>query len=165
MTAKFTKRAASQIMKRGINAIRIAPASLKEAEKALTKEDVRRLISTGAIYAIKEKHNLTTGAMELKQAREEGRRRGIGRRRGTRKARSGRTWEKKVRSQRRLLKMLKQRKKIDTVMFNRFYSHVKGNVYTTKATLLARLREEGMQLSDQELEQMNEEVRKQYVRS
>ena len=109
MSIKFTKRAASLIMKRGESAIRIKRGSEADANNALTKEDVRKLVSSGAVYALKEKKNRSLNAKKLKRLREEGRRRGTGRRKGTRKARMGRKWEKKVRAQRALLREVKGR--------------------------------------------------------
>ena len=106
MTIKFTKRVASQLLSRGVHAIRVNPSAFEEASKAITREDVRRLISAGSIFALKEKHNVSARSKLLKQKREEGRSRGTGSRRGTRKARAGTGWEKKVRSQRFLLKRL-----------------------------------------------------------
>ncbi|MDE1851088.1 MAG: 50S ribosomal protein L19e [Candidatus Micrarchaeota archaeon] len=162
MSIRFAKRAAAQILGRGETAIRINPNSYSDVEKALTKEDIRRLISSGAISAVKEKHNRTDKAKRLNEARSEGRRRGPGRRRGTRKARQGRTWEKKVRSQRRLLSILKQKGKIDNMTFTRFYKLIKGNMYATKSTLVSHLKEEGAKITDDDIKQINDEVRKQY---
>ena len=162
MSIQFAKRAAAHILKRGKTAIRILPGSVSDAEKALTKDDIRRLIEKGGMYAIKEKHNASSRSKKLKKARASGRRRGIGRRRGTDKTRIGRTWEKKVRSQRRLLKELKLMKKIDTKTFNEFYGHVKGNVYATKANLLLQLREQGMNITEEEVKAINDKVSQEY---
>ena len=48
MTIRFAKRAAAQILGRGRNAVRILPGSVSDAEKALTKDDIRRLIEKGS---------------------------------------------------------------------------------------------------------------------
>lgn len=162
MTIRFAKRAASHILGRGLNSIRIKLEATDDAAKALTKDDIRNLIKKGSIYALKEKHNISQAGKDLRKARAGGRKRGTGRRRGTRKARVGRTWEKKVRSQRRLLKELKNMDKVDTKTFNTFYRLVKGNAYTTKAQMLLHLKEEGLQLSDEELNKINEKVRSEY---
>jgi large subunit ribosomal protein L19e len=162
MSIKFAKRAASSLLNRGYNSIRIKHESMKEASDALTKEDIRKLISSGVIYATKAKHNLSLKSKMLKKARAEGRRRGAGRRRGTANARSGRKWEKKVRSQRMLIKELKSMKKIDTKVFNEFYSHIKGNEYATKATVLLHLREQGITVTDDDINKINEKARSRY---
>ncbi len=162
MGMRFAKRAAGSIMKRGISSIRIKPASAAEVGKALTKDDIRKLIGSGGIYATEKKHNASRRSKLLKQAREEGRRRGVGRRRGSNKARIGRVWEKKVRSQRRLLKELKAMKKIDTKMFNDFYKHIKGNEYATKATMLLHLRDQGISITDEDVKALNEKASNEY---
>ena len=159
----FAKRAAAGILGRGESSIRIKPDAVEDASKALTKDDIRRLIEKGGIYAIKEKHNKSRKRAMLRQARKEGRRRGIGRRRGTDKARTGRqVWEKKVRSQRRLLKELKLMKKIDTKTFNAFYARVKGNEYANKATMLLHLREQGVSITEAESKAIKEKAASEY---
>mgnify|MGYP001626234827 CR=1 FL=1 len=82
--------------------------------------------------------------------------------RGTAKARAGRVWEKKVRSQRLLLKKLKEMKKIDTKTFNRFYALIKGNAFPDKRSLLLHLDEEGIKVNDEELKQINDYIKSQY---
>ncbi len=162
MTIKFTKRAAAEIMGRGLSAIRVKPLSTDEATKAITRDDVRRLIGTGAVYAIPAKHNASTNSKILRRKRSEGRRRGIGMRRGTLKARQGRVWEKKVRSQRKFIKQLKLMKIIDNRQFNELYGHVKGNMYANKQSLIIHLSDQGIKITEQQMKQINEEIRKQY---
>ncbi len=163
MTIAFVKRVASDLMHRGVNSIRIAPASYKEVEEALTRDDVRKLIKSGAVLALKEKHNVSARSKRRRQKRSEGRSRGTGRRRGTRKVRQGVSWEKKVRSQRALLKKLKAMGRIDRKTFTALYGQVKGNAYADKATLLLHLAERGIRVSDEELKAINEEARKRYI--
>ncbi len=163
MTVKFTKRVASELMDRGINSIRVNPSAFEEADKAITRDDVRKLISSGGVYAVKEKHNVSARSKLLRQKRSEGRSRGIGMRKGTRKARAGRTWEKKVRSQRLFIKKLKAMGKIDTKKFNELYGQVKGNVYANKGALLIHLSDSGIKVTEEELKKINEEIRQQYV--
>ncbi len=163
MTIKFAKRVASELLRRGVNSIRISSTSLADAEKAITRDDVRRLIGSGGIMALKAKHNASSRSKVLREKRSEGRRRGPGRRRGTRKARQGIGWEKKVRSQRIFLKKLKAMKKIDTAQFNALYGQIKGNVYANKAALLIHLGDQGIRLSDEELKRINDEIRAQYT--
>ncbi|MDE1855261.1 MAG: 50S ribosomal protein L19e [Candidatus Micrarchaeota archaeon] len=150
MSVKFTKRIASQILGRGENALKIRPESMEDIRKAITRDDVRKLIESGAIVAVKEKSELH------KKAKIEGRKRGTGKRRGSSKARRGRTWEKKVRSQRLLLKRLKLMKKVDNPTFKRYYLLVKGNAFPDKRSLLLHLSDEGIKVSDDEIKQINE---------
>lgn len=149
MTLKFAKRLAAQILNRGESAIRIKETEVEEASKAITREDIKRLVQNGSIFALKMKHNISRNAKELRKKRAEGRRRGFGRRKGTMKARGGITWEKKVRSQRMLLHELKD--KLESKDYMRFYKLIKGNAFANKASLLLHMKDEGIKISDEEL--------------
>lgn len=80
MSVKLTRRVASELLKRGESAVKIKPDALKDAEKAITREDVRNLIKSGNIYATKAKHNISAYSKVLREKRKKGRRRGMGRR-------------------------------------------------------------------------------------
>jgi large subunit ribosomal protein L19e len=162
MTVKFAKRAAGELLGRGESSIRINTNSIEDAKKAMTKEDVRKMIKDGGIFAIKEKHNLSYGSKLLKKRREKGRRRGAGKRRGTHKARAGEPWMKKVRSQREFLKELRSSGKVDGATFKRFYSLIRGNVFTDKKSMLLHLNEQGIKFSDDEVAAINERIRKRW---
>ncbi len=156
MSVKFSRRAASQILGRGENALKLRPESMEEIRKAITRDDVRKLIESGAIVAIKPKSELH------KKAKSEHRKRGPGKRRGSLNARRGRVWEKKVRSQRLLLKRLKLMKKLDNQTFKRYYLLAKGNAFPDKRSLLLHLSDEGIKVSEEELKQINEYARSTY---
>ena len=47
MTIKFARRVAAEITKRGVNSIRIAPTKMEDVKKAMTRDDVRKLIKDG----------------------------------------------------------------------------------------------------------------------
>ncbi|MGC8662542.1 MAG: 50S ribosomal protein L19e [Candidatus Micrarchaeia archaeon] len=162
MSIKFARRAAAELLNRGESSIRFNKASLDEIKKALTKDDVRKLIKNGSIISLKEKHNKSLNSKELKKKRKEGRRRGFGRRKGTRKARGIITWEKKVRSQRAMLKELKKMGKLDSSSFRRFYMLVKGNSFHDKASLLLHLREHGINISEEERKNIEETLKSRY---
>ncbi len=162
MGLRFAKRTASKLLGRGESAVRINPNAVSDAKKAITRDDIRALISNGSIYATKAKKNKSINAKVLKQKRDEGRRRGPGKRKGTRKARGGLTWEKKVRSQRTLLRELKDMKKLDTKSYNQFYGLIKGNFFPDKASLLRRLGENGVQVTEEEMKKISENAKKRY---
>ncbi|MGC8676253.1 MAG: 50S ribosomal protein L19e [Candidatus Micrarchaeia archaeon] len=162
MTIKFAKRVASEMLERGESSIRIKQSSLDDANKALTRDDIRKLIEQGSIYALPAKHNLSRHGKLLKLKRAKGRKRGYGKRRGTYKARAGITWERKVRSQRLLLKRLKELGKLDNKTFRRFYGLVKGASFPDKRSLLLHLADEGVRVSDEELKQIEEHIKQVY---
>ncbi|MCL5099663.1 MAG: 50S ribosomal protein L19e [Candidatus Marsarchaeota archaeon] len=149
MSIRLTKRVAASIMGRGESAVRISAASIADAKKAITREDVRELIKKGAIYAIKEKHNISAHGKELSKKRAAGRKRGPGRKHGTYKARAGITYMKKVRAQRRVLLQLKSAGTINNEMFKGFYALVKGGTFASKATLLNHIRSRGVAIDEE----------------
>ncbi len=153
MSIKFTKRAAALILRRGVNSIRIQDGALEDAQKAITKEDVRALIKSGKVYAIKANSTLSLHGKELKEKRHAGRARGPGRRKGTRKARKGMTYKKKVRAQRRILKALKKSSEIDNTMFKRYYALVKGGNFQTKLSLINHIRTT-VKMTDERVEEL-----------
>ncbi len=154
MSVKLTKRTASSILKRGVSSIRIKPDAVEDAQKAITREDVRGLIKGGKVYALKEKENISAYSKVLKEKRSKGRRRGKGRKKGTRKARGIVTYQKRVRAQRRILAALKDEKVIDNVMFKKFYALVKGGSFQTKMTLISHIRSKGVGINDEQLEKL-----------
>ena len=163
MSIEFTKRAASEILNRGISAIRIKPDALKDAEKAITKDDVRALIKEGKIYAIKPKKNLSLHGKIRKEKRKKGRSRGPGKKEGKRGARIGRVWEKKIRAQRRFLKLLLEKKIIDNKIYDKYYRLSKGNAFADKKSMIFHLREEdGIKIDDNLIKEINEEIKKRY---
>lgn len=153
MSVKFTKRVASQILGRGENALKMNPKGMEEIKKAITRDDVRKLIKDGSIIALRPKSELH------EKAQVEKRKRGRGKRKGSANARRGRTWEKKVRSQRMLLKRLKVMGKVDNAMFKKYYLLVKGNAFADKRSLLLHLSDAGIKVSEEELKQVNEYAR------
>ena len=140
----------------GRERVRIKAESMEDVKKAITRDDVRKLIKDGTIFAVKPKER----APQEEQRRK--RKRGTGKRKGSAKARRGRTWEKKVRSQRILLKRLSCMGKVDNTTFKRYYLLVKGNAFADKRSLLLHLSDDGIKVSDEELKQINEYVKSLY---
>lgn len=149
MSIKLTKRIAAQVMRRGENAVKIKKDSVEDAKKAITRDDVRALISKGAIYATKEKHNESRYGSELHSKRQEGRARGPGRKKGTYRARTGVMYKKKVRAQRRIISMLKEQKIIDNELYKKFYALVKGGTFVTKVQLINHIKGTGVKIDDE----------------
>ena len=154
MSVKLTRRIASELLGRGATKIRFRPEAVPDAEKALTRDDVRAMIKSGSVYATPEKHNLSLHGKSLNAKREQGRKRGHGKRRGTAKARGGVGYKKEIRAQRRVLAQLKSDKTIDNELFKKLYLLVKGGTFSNKVTLLNRIRSEGIAIDDQKFEKL-----------
>lgn len=149
MSIKLTRRIAARLLKRGENAVRINESAHPDATKAITAEDVRGLIEKGSVYAVKKKRNLSIHGKELKIKRHKGRSRGPGRKKGTYKARIGRTYPKRIRAQRRIIKELKADGTINNEQFKKFYSLVKGGTFSNKAQLINHIMSKGVNIDSE----------------
>ncbi len=136
MSIKTTKRLVSRFSNVGESRVSILDA--KAAKEALTADDVRELVKTGAIVIKKAKSGGRAKA-RLKQSRKEmGRRRGEGSKKGSGFAKTPEKtrWIKKVRAQRKMLSNLKS--KLTDGAYRELYSQVKGNLFKNKKALLAQ---------------------------
>jgi len=131
MSSKTVRRMAAAILKVGESRIWIDPDRTEDVESAITREDVRRLISEGAITK-RPQQVPSRGRIRLwKAERRLGRHRSHGSRKGTRESRhpSKREWITKVRAQRALLVELRTRKTIKPSVYRALYGQVKGGQF------------------------------------
>lgn len=128
------KRIAAKLLKVGINRVLFDETKLKEIKEAITKEDIRALIKDGAIKARQKKGISSFRSKKIKIQKRKGRKQGIGSRGGRRKARLSkkRRWMQKVRAQRKLIKLLKNKKLITTLTYSKLCKKVKGNFFRSR---------------------------------
>lgn len=140
------RRLAAAIGKAGYDRVWIDPDRLSDVASAVTRADVRRLISGGAIV-IKPARGVSRGrAREVAKARKGGRRRGPGSRKGAQKARLPRKqkWMRLIRSLRDELSTLKEEKKINARTYRGYYMRAKGGQFRSRNHLLSHMRTEGV---------------------
>ena len=140
------RRMAAAIGKAGYDRVWIDPDRLADVASAVTRADVRRLITGGAIV-IKPKLGVSRGrAREVAKARKGGRRRGAGSRKGTSTARLPRKekWMRLIRALRDELRTLKEGKKIDARTYRAYYMRAKGGQFRSRNHLLSHMRTEGV---------------------
>ncbi len=154
MSIKLTRRLAAELTGRGETSIRIKNDALEDAAKAITRDDVKKLVVGGKVYALPEKKTMSFRSMVLHKKRNQGRRRGPGRRRGTLKARGGVDYKKRIRAQRRVLAVLKGEKVLENEKFKEYYRLVKGGLFSSKATLLNKIRSDGIEITDEKFEKL-----------
>ncbi len=140
---KSIKRIASRLLKCGITKVWIDPERINEAKKAITREDVRKLIKQGIVKKIKEDKEKNPEAKYKAMQKKRGRRRGPGSRKGAKKAREGKKkkWMLKIRAQRKLLRTLRDKGVIDTSTYRKVYRLSKGGMFRSKKHLLTYLEE------------------------
>jgi large subunit ribosomal protein L19e len=130
------KKLAAKVLKVGPKRIYIDPAQATRAREAMTKEDVRGLISE---RIIKKRHTFGKSrarARALAAKRKKGRKRGRGKRTGTKDARMEKksNWIKRVRAQRRMLRELRKSspKAVEEKDYRDIYMKIKGNYFKGK---------------------------------
>ena len=143
MTVKTMRRIAAQMMGVGEGSIRFDPEKVKEAEKSLTREDVRNLIKNKAITK--------RPAKGRRKARKKVRR-GSGSRKGGWKARTGdkEVWMAKVRAQRSLLSQMVADSALDPKHKRVIYNRIKAGLFKSKRALLTYLKDAHMLKQDYE---------------
>lgn len=144
MAVKTAKRIAASILGIGINRIRLNPAKLKEVSEALTREDVRALIKTGAITRLAEFGVSRGPARERQRQRAKGRQRGTGKRAGLASARSGKRdmWIAGLRAQRAYILEMLEGGKINHETYKKVYYMAKGGFFSRgRSQVLAYLKD------------------------
>ncbi|MCX8197152.1 MAG: 50S ribosomal protein L19e [Candidatus Micrarchaeota archaeon] len=137
------RRIAAQLLQVGENKVRFKPDAQSKISEALTREDIRALISEGAIYSVSLRGVSRARARKQHEAKKKGRRRGIGTKKGSKGARQNPkiAWIAKVRAQRRYLRGLVQQGRIEKSIARKIYLMVKGNAFRGVKALEAYLKD------------------------
>ncbi|MEM4307306.1 MAG: 50S ribosomal protein L19e [Candidatus Woesearchaeota archaeon] len=140
------KRLASQLLKCSPKRVWLDPAKMSEIKEAITKADVRRLISIGAIAEKAAKHTSRWHARVIKAQKSKGRRKGKGSRQGSHGARASpkKVWAAVVRLQREFVKRLHAKAIIPTKVYHELYAKIKGGFFRSKRHIGLYLKERGL---------------------
>jgi large subunit ribosomal protein L19e len=132
------RRLAARILKVGESRVWLDPAKREDINKAITAWDIRKLIKQGAIKALPAKVH--------KPRERKKRKRGPGSRKGKKYARlpRKRRWISTVRPLRRMLKELKDSKKLDNQTYRKLYMLVKGGMFRSRSHLKVYLEQHGL---------------------
>ena len=133
MNVKNQKRIAAKILGVGKNRVHIDPSKLAEVKEAITKADIRSLISSQAITK-KPVHSYSRArARKTAEQKRKGRRKGMGSRKGKKGARLSRKskWMLKVRTQRKYIKNLKNKNLLTPKVYRDLYRQVKSDRFRT----------------------------------
>jgi len=134
------RRMAADILNCGENRIWIDSSRLEQVIGVISREEVKRLIKDGVIRKRPEK-GISRYRIRLKKLKKKkGRRRGPGSRKGPRYDEKE-LWVRRVRAQRRFIRMLKERKIIDRRTYRRLYLLIKGGVFRDVAHIKNYIKE------------------------
>lgn len=140
------RRMAASILKCGVNRVWMDHDRVDEIAKAVTKTDIRALISGKAIKSGQVK-GISGGRKKFNVIqKEKGRRRGHGSRKGAKYARLSRKerWMRMIRPIRLYLRKLRDDGKIDKSTYRRYYLKAKGGEFRSKHHLETHLISDGV---------------------
>ena len=140
MELKFQKDLAAQILKCSRKKIIFDPTRLSDIKESITKADIRDLIKKKVIKLKKFKESSKVRARIRKEQKKRGRQKGFGSRKGKKK-KGKREWINKIRVQRRLLKSLREEKKINKKSYRNLYLKAKGGFFRSKRHVMLYIEE------------------------
>ena len=138
------KRLAADVMKVGSSRVRIDPDRIEEVAGAVTRADIRKLVSGGVIVAV-QKQGVSRGrGRKLDQQKAKGRRTGPGSRKGAAGARTPRKdrWVNLIRALRDELSTLREKGAIDASVYRDYYVRAKGGQFRSRAHLRSHMKTE-----------------------
>lgn len=129
------RRLASKVLKVGENRVRIDPERVEDVEGVITREEIRKLVHEGVIVAAPVIGISRGRARVGAEKRRTGRRRGVGSRGGRANARTPpkQAWEARIRSIRRHLCTLRERRSIQKTAYRRLYLLAKGGTFPDRS--------------------------------
>jgi large subunit ribosomal protein L19e len=134
---KSQRRLAAQILKIGQNRVWIDPDKVDDAETAITRVEIRKLIHEDIIKPLPEKGVSRARARVLHEKRKKGLRSGVGSRTGSPGARISKkeAWMSKIRALRKRLRALKARKVIAESAYRELYRMASSGRFSSVADL------------------------------
>lgn len=141
MNLKPKRQIAARILKCGVNRVWIDPTKANEVAGALTKSDMRKLISQGVIRARPKIGTSRARARIIAIQKKKGRRLGHGSASGKKWAKIPRKerWITRIRALRRVLKELKSKKEITPRQYRLLYLQAGSGVFRSKAHMLLQV--------------------------
>ena len=134
---KTQRRLAAQILKVGENRVWINPEKAEDAETAITREDIRRLIHEGVIKSRSEQGVSRARARMLHEKKKKGLRSGAGSKTGSPNAKISKkeTWMSKIRTLRKRLRELKAKKNVTESAYRELYVMASSGRFASVADL------------------------------
>lgn len=146
MMLAVQKRLAGKVLKCSPKRITLDDERLEEIKGAITKADIRVLISQGAIKRTAAQGVSRARARFRQGQKRKGRRHGPGGRKGSIGARKSKKaeWTRRVRLQRNFLGELKAKNLIANKAFKELYRKIKGGFFRSKNHLIIYMKERGL---------------------
>ncbi|MEK6951589.1 MAG: 50S ribosomal protein L19e [Nanoarchaeota archaeon] len=129
MNVRNQRRIVARLFNVGINRVKLDPSKLAEIKEAITKADLKSLISAGAISINKKKGHSKARSRKIRIQKAKGRRKGIGSKKGKKTSRlpQKKFWMAGIRAQRKFIKHLKNKGVITKPVYRDIYHKTKSN--------------------------------------
>jgi large subunit ribosomal protein L19e len=133
------RRLAAKILKVGKSRIVMDTENLEEIKNAITKADIRKMISHGYIKVKATK-------LKMPDLYKKKRKMGPGSRKGSKTAKMSqkKKWMRTIRPLRAMLKDMREKKIIDTKMYRKMYFMVKSGAFRSCSHLKLYLKQKGI---------------------
>ncbi len=134
MNLKNQRKLSAQLLKSGVNRVWFDTDRLEEIKEAITKADLKSLISSKVIQAKPIQGISKFRTRKNKLQKRKGNRKGPGSRKGKKTARLGRkkAWISAVRTQRNFIKLLKNKEVVSQKVYRGIYKKVKGGYFRSR---------------------------------
>ena len=142
------KRLAAKLLGCGVHRVWINPSYVDQISSAVQTDDIREFIEEVWIKAKAIKGTSRVRARTRLEQKRKGRRKGQGKRAGTANARNPRKnrWMRTIRSQRRVLKDMREDGTLQSSQYRRYYLKAKGGSYRSIAHMRSQMTIEGVSL-------------------
>jgi large subunit ribosomal protein L19e len=143
---KIQKKTAAKIMKCSPSKVSFDTESLDDIKESITRQDVRGLISSGAIFKKSSNKTSRVRARKILLQKTKGKRKGHGSRKGKATARESKkdTWMNKVRKQRLFLRLIKTKGLITKGNYRMLMNKTKGGFFRSERHLKTYLGERNL---------------------
>ncbi len=146
MKVSVQKRLAASVLKCSPKRVHLVPDRLPDIKEAITKTDIRALISEGLISKEQKKGVSRARANKKALQRRKGLQRGPGKRKGKKTSIVSRkeSWMAKIRAQRKLLQELKEKQLLDAVAYKNLYRKAKGGFFRNRRHIKVYMQEHNL---------------------
>ena len=146
MNLRSKKLMASKVLKVGLGRVWFDPSKFTEIKEAITREDIRKLISHGIIL-VKQKEGISRGRFrEVIKQKRKGRKKGPGSKKGKNTSRLGRkeAWVDRIRAQRDLFYDLIGKGNITDETYKHLRLKAKGGFFRSRRHIKLYLTEHSL---------------------